>query len=178
MFSIRPAPNRFAGSLKTRLLVAAAASKSGRARTQPPAPVRPVMVAVFFTPPSRLPSGLNLKWACCTGPFSLRKKGTRSVPPSFEAKATCGFTNGLVPPGEGGQGGRAAARRRTDSWGFGGGAGPAGGRRAGEAATEGGVQPGPESIGHSLGTEDLRLAFGEEAVFPGARGGGPGSWIP
>ena len=26
------------------------------------------------------------------------KKGTRSVPPSFEAKATCGFTAGLVPP--------------------------------------------------------------------------------
>jgi len=39
MCSIRPAPKRFAGSLKTRLLVAAAASKSGRARTQPSAPV-------------------------------------------------------------------------------------------------------------------------------------------
>jgi hypothetical protein len=26
------------------------------------------------------------------------KNGTVSVPPSFEANATCGFTNGLVPP--------------------------------------------------------------------------------
>src|SRR5881396_2391622 len=56
------------------------------------------MVAVLWTPPSRLPSGLNLNRASRTGPYSVMKKGTRSVPPSFEENATCGFTAGLLPP--------------------------------------------------------------------------------
>jgi hypothetical protein len=94
---MRPAPKTGVGILKIRLGLPCV-PKSGWAREQPPAPVRPVMVAVLCTPPSRLPSGLNLNRASRTGPFSVMKKGTVSVPPSFEANATCGFTNGLVPP--------------------------------------------------------------------------------
>src|SRR6266851_7895751 len=55
-------------------------------------PRPPVMVAVLCTPPSRVPSGLNLNRASRTGPFSVMKNGTVSVPPSFLANPTCGFT--------------------------------------------------------------------------------------
>jgi hypothetical protein len=49
--SMRPAPKTGVGILKMRLLLAAAPTKSGWARTHPAAPVRPVMVAVLCTPP-------------------------------------------------------------------------------------------------------------------------------
>src|SRR5437867_9446605 len=95
---MRPAPKTGVGILKIRLLLAACVAKSGWAREQPPAPVRPVIVAVLCTPPSLVPSELNLNRASRTGPFDVMKNGIVSVPPSFEANATCGFTNGLVPP--------------------------------------------------------------------------------
>ena len=78
--SISPAPKTGVGILKMRLLALAAASKSGCARTQGPGgpvvPIRPESVAVLCTPPSRVPSGLNLNRASLIGPFTVMKKGT------------------------------------------------------------------------------------------------------
>ncbi len=80
------------------LLFASCAAKSGCASVQPPASARPVMVKSACTPPSAVLSGLLTKRASRTGPFAAMNDGTVSVPPSLLAKATCGFTNGLVPP--------------------------------------------------------------------------------
>ncbi len=41
---------------------------SAKVREQPSAPARPVIVAVLCTPPSRVPSGLNLNRTSRIGP--------------------------------------------------------------------------------------------------------------
>src|SRR6185295_5612176 len=87
---------------ETTLLRATLPSKSSCLIVQPVAsPVestRPLMTNSACTPPSREPSGLNLKRASRTGPCSRRNEGTVLRAPNAVATATCGFTAGLVPP--------------------------------------------------------------------------------
>ena len=96
--SIKPAPNTGLGIRKITLPRSSSLSKFGWARLHPSAPSRPVIVNRLVTPPSGVPSGFLTNLASRTGPFSLMKEGTASVPPNLLAKSTWGFTAGLVPP--------------------------------------------------------------------------------
>ena len=75
--------------------------KSGWAILQPIASLRPVMTKRSCTPPSLVRSGLRLKRASLTGPFSVTNQGTTLFAPLSVATAIKGFCAGLVPPGAG-----------------------------------------------------------------------------
>ena len=96
--SIKPAPNTGVGIRKITFFRAASRLKSGWARTQPAASVRPAMVNRSWTPPSRVRSALNLNRASRTGPLGVMKEGTTFFAPSFVATAIWGLTDGLEPP--------------------------------------------------------------------------------
>ena len=64
----------------------------------PVSSTRPLMTKSAWTPPSRVPSGLNLKRASRTGPWLLMNEGTTFFAPNAVAMPTWGLTAGLVPP--------------------------------------------------------------------------------
>jgi len=80
------------------LPAATAAAKSGCWILQPTASSRPEMVKRSWTPPSRVPSGLDLNLTSRTGPFGVMKSGTILFAPVSVAMAIWGFCAGLLPP--------------------------------------------------------------------------------
>ena len=100
--SMRPSPKTGVGMRKMTLPRLTCASKFSCAMRQPAAlPVeseRPLITNSACTPPSRLPSGLEMNRASRTGPSGVMNDGRMFRAPKSVATATWGFTAGEVPP--------------------------------------------------------------------------------
>ena len=146
--SISPAPKTGVGIRKMMLLLRTCLSKSSCWILQPGASGCPVITKRAWTPPSRLPSGLNWNRASRIGPSRLMNEGmTLPVnlrPPASLDHAEQGVQRGARAP----DGGLTVAAR---------------------AAHE--VEAGPDAVGHPLLLREVFQAHVEHLALVGGQAG-------